>query len=102
MTSQILKYSNLQILTPLVLHHHFRASPSFPTNHLQRKQTGHQRVAIDLHPVDPIAVADLALRYQLSAYDAAYLWLAADLKCPLATFDGKLALAARTHLASLP
>lgn len=59
-------------------------------------------MAIDLHPVDPVAVADLALRYQLSAYDAAYLWLAADLKCPLATFDGKLALAARTHLASLP
>jgi predicted nucleic acid-binding protein len=59
-------------------------------------------MAIDLHPVDPVAVAELALRYQLSAYDAAYLWLAADLKCPLATFDDKLAAAARTHLASLP
>jgi predicted nucleic acid-binding protein len=59
-------------------------------------------MAIDLHPVDPVAVAELALRYQLSAYDAAYLWLAADLKCPLATFDDKLAAAARAHLASLP
>ena len=59
-------------------------------------------MAIDLHPVDPVAVAELALRYTLSAYDAAYLWLAADLKCPLATFDDKLAAAARTHLASLP
>lgn len=59
-------------------------------------------MGIDLHPVDPVAVAQLALRYQLSAYDAAYLWLAADLRCPLATFDDKLAAAARTHLASLP
>lgn len=58
-------------------------------------------MAIDLHPVDPVAVAELALRYQLSAYDACYLWLAAELKCPLATFDGKLAAAATTHLASL-
>lgn len=58
-------------------------------------------MAIDLHPVDPVAVADLALRYQLSAYDASYLWLAAELKCPLATFDAKLAAAASTHLASL-
>ena len=58
-------------------------------------------MAIDLHPVDPVAVADLALRYQLSACDASYLWLAAELKCPLATFDVKLAAAATTHLASL-
>ncbi|MDP3605200.1 MAG: type II toxin-antitoxin system VapC family toxin [Polaromonas sp.] len=56
---------------------------------------------IELHPIDTPAVADLAMRYGLSAYDAAYLWLAADLKCPLATFDDKLAAAARTHLAGL-
>lgn len=30
-------------------------------------------MGIDLHPVDPVAVAQLALRYQLSAYDASYL-----------------------------
>ena len=58
-------------------------------------------MGIDLHPVDPVAVAHLALRYHLSAYDASYLWLAADLKCPLATFDDKLAAAATTHLAGL-
>lgn len=56
---------------------------------------------IDLHPVEPVAVAELALRYELSAYDAAYLWLAAQLKCPLATFDEQLARAAQSHLASL-
>lgn len=57
---------------------------------------------IDLHRIDVQAVVALAVRYQLSAYDAAYLWLAADLKAPLATFDEKLAAAAQVHLASLP
>ena len=57
---------------------------------------------IELRETDITAQLDLALRYKLSAYDAAYLWLAAELKAPLATFDEKLAAAARTHLASLP
>jgi len=37
----------------------------------------------------------LALKYDLSAYDAAYLWLAAELGAPLATFDARLGGAAR-------
>jgi predicted nucleic acid-binding protein len=57
---------------------------------------------IELHPVEPSAILALATRYRLSTYDAAYLWLAADLKAPLATFDEKLAIAAQDHLASLP
>jgi predicted nucleic acid-binding protein len=36
-----------------------------------------------------------AARYELSASDAAYLWLAAELQAPLATFDQKLAAAAQ-------
>ena len=56
---------------------------------------------IELHAVDPLGTLDLALRYQLSAYDAAYLWLAAELKAPLATFDEKLASAAKAHLSGL-
>jgi predicted nucleic acid-binding protein len=56
---------------------------------------------IDLHRTGSESQYQLAVRYRLSAYDAAYLWLAAELKAPLATFDEKLATAARNHLASL-
>ncbi len=57
---------------------------------------------IELFEVDAMAVLELANRYQISAYDASYLWLAAELTCPLATFDEKLATAAQAHLSSLP
>ena len=56
---------------------------------------------IALHETQSADVLALALRYNLSAYDAAYLWLAAELKAPLATFDEKLGRAAQLHLASL-
>jgi predicted nucleic acid-binding protein len=59
-------------------------------------------MTIDLFEVSAIEVFELAQRYQLSAYDASYLWLAAELTCPLATFDEKLATAAQAHLSSLP
>jgi predicted nucleic acid-binding protein len=48
--------------------------------------------------VDPQAQWRLALQYDLSAYDAAYLWLAAELRAPLVTFDHRLGAAARLHL----
>lgn len=56
------------------------------------------RQVIELHRTDVQAQYALAIRYQLSAYDAAYLWLAGVLQAPLATFDAKLAEAARAHL----
>jgi predicted nucleic acid-binding protein len=59
-------------------------------------------MTIELHEIDVQTVCALALQYQLSAYDASYLWLAAELTCPLATFDQKLATAAQAHLNSLP
>jgi predicted nucleic acid-binding protein len=51
--------------------------------------------------IDPSSQFALAKRYNLSAYDAAYLQLAMDLRSPLATFDQKLGAAAKTALASL-
>ena len=70
--------------------------------HIARK--GLERLVdfkIETHEIDPAATLALAIRYNLSAYDAAYLWLAADIKSPLATFDEKLGRAAQTHLATL-
>ena len=56
---------------------------------------------INWHAAPPQAVLALANRWSLSAYDAAYLCLAAELKAPPATFDRQLALATRQHLNTL-
>lgn len=58
-------------------------------------------MAIELHSIDIPGVAALAERYGLSAYDAAYLWVAEHLKAPLVTFDAQLAKVARQHLSAL-
>jgi predicted nucleic acid-binding protein len=59
--------------------------------------------AQDIEFVSTVVPAQHALaeRYGLSAYDAAYLWLAAERKVPLATFDRKLGEAAQRHLGAL-
>lgn len=49
---------------------------------------------IELHDVDALAMFALAQAEGLTAYDAAYLALALELKAPLITFDRKLAEAA--------
>jgi len=56
---------------------------------------------VELHEVEMAPAFALAQRYQLSAYDASYLWLAEALRCPLVTFDEVLAQAAQRHLGSL-
>jgi predicted nucleic acid-binding protein len=61
--------------------------------------TDYARQTIEHHHVDVHAQFAIALRYGLSAYDASYLWLAGFLQAPLATFDAKLAKAAKAHLA---
>lgn len=54
---------------------------------------------LERHAVDAAQVLRLASRYDLTAYDASYLWLAESLGAPLATFDRMLGAAARRHLA---
>jgi predicted nucleic acid-binding protein len=43
------------------------------------------QLSIERHAVDAAAVAGIASRYQLTAYDAAYLCVAEKLAAPLAT-----------------
>jgi predicted nucleic acid-binding protein len=50
---------------------------------------------VTLHRVDPFEVFALALRRNVTAYDAAYLWLSNRLECDLLTLDRRLADAAR-------
>lgn len=74
-----------------------RGAPEAATEGLARWAELH----IELGEVDTAQTFELAQRYQLTAYDAAYLWLAAERRCPLATFDERLAIAATEHLARL-
>ena len=67
-------------------------------------QDGLQQFAdmhITLREVHLPQTLQLAAPYQPSACDAAHLWLAAEIKALLVTFDDKLATAARAHLAAL-
>lgn len=59
-------------------------------------------VVADRHPVPAAAALELAQRYGLTSYDAAYLWLAERLEVPLVTFDARLGEAARRHLEGAP
>jgi predicted nucleic acid-binding protein len=47
-------------------------------------------VQVNQHPVDQAEVLALALRFNLSAYDASFLWLAAKLNVELVTGDDSL------------
>jgi len=53
-------------------------------------------IGIDGAPPDAALLLSLALRHDLSSYDAAYLELGLRLQLPVATQDAKLANAART------
>lgn len=56
---------------------------------------------VELADVPPLGAFDLARRYDLTAYDASYLWLAAEIRAPLVTFDRRLGVAAQEHMKSL-
>jgi predicted nucleic acid-binding protein len=56
---------------------------------------------VTMHRTTPASVVPLTAAYSLSAYDAAYLAVAADLRIPLVTFDRKLGGAASKHLGAL-
>lgn len=51
---------------------------------------------VNLKSVPAAELLELAMESGLTAYDAAYLWLARRLKCQLLTFDQRLARVANT------
>jgi predicted nucleic acid-binding protein len=58
----------------------------------------YETLDVQRYPIAVSAAMQLGHRYALSAYDAAYLWLAEMLAAPLATFDARLGEAAQRHL----
>lgn len=59
------------------------------------EQVGSLPIAVDRETPGPAAILSLALRYDLTSYDAAYLELALRLQLPVATQDAALMDAAR-------
>ena len=57
------------------------------------------RTGIEKFSPDPCALFDMAAKYRLTCYDAAYLLLADQLCAPLVTFDEMLGKAALAHFA---
>lgn len=69
-----------------------------PEARVQAALQSFDELRIELHPVPAARMHALALVSGLTAYDAAYLALAAELQAPLLTFDHRLADAAARHL----
>lgn len=78
-----------------------KLAQGWPVESVQAALADFESQALELHRTNVVAQVELAQRYKLSTYDAAYLWLAAELKAPLATFDAKLGKAAQRHLGAL-
>jgi len=92
---------------PTLLDHEFanvatrKLRQAWPAESIEMALADYAAHEIGLHRVDVAAQLALANQYGLSAYDAAYLWLAAELKAPLAAFDVRLGRAALQHLGNL-
>jgi predicted nucleic acid-binding protein len=57
---------------------------------------------IERWDVEPASVVRIGADFGLTAYDAAYLWVAGRLRVPIATFDARVAAAAASYLRQLP
>lgn len=95
------------LLAPCLLDHEVvnvalkKGRRGMPAAAIERALSDYGAQSIEFIVTDIQAQYELAGRYGLSAYDAAYLWLAAEHKAPLATFDRKLGEAAQRHLGAL-
>ena len=69
-----------------------------PADKVQAALASFDDLRIELHAVPALPLHALAMSSGLSAYDAAYLSVAAELQAPLSTLDQRLAQAAQRHL----
>ena len=60
------------------------------------------QLEIERWDVDIASVIRISENFGMTAYDAAYLWVAGRLRAPIATFDARLAAAAAVYLKQLP
>jgi predicted nucleic acid-binding protein len=72
------------------------------SEHAARILASYEELDIERFNVDLPATVRIGDAYSLSSYDAAYIWVAGHLRAPIATFDARLAVAARSYLAQLP
>lgn len=72
---------------------------ALPANTVEAVLDRFAAIEIERYVLNPVALFAMASRYDLSAYDAAYLLLAEQLAAPLVTFDEKLGRAANQHFA---
>ena len=99
--------SGRRLVAPALLGHEFlsvalkKLRKGLPDAVVERALADFADHDIELLPTEPLAPWALARQYDLSAYDAVYLWLAETLKTPLLTFDHKLGAAAQQHLSAL-
>lgn len=97
-----------ELHAPTLLDHEFASVAlkkhrnGWPAEVIRSALAAYRAQSLVLHRVDIDGQCALAQQYSLSAYDAAYLWLAAELKAPLITFDRRLGEAAAAHLGQLP
>ena len=99
--------SQRQLWAPRLLDHEIvnvavrKQRQGLPASVVQRALADYRQHGVELVETHLEQQFAIAMRYELSAYDAAYLWLAAELRAPLATFDRKLNKASLRHLRSL-
>ncbi len=71
-----------------------------PATMVERALEDFNELDIERFAASAVNLLLLADRYNLSAYDASYLWLAETLQAPVVTFDARLGAAAQQHLAA--
>lgn len=101
------RLSGKNLLAPRLLDHEVvnvavkKQRLGMPAAAVERALADYAEQGIEFHDTDLRMQFELARRYALTGYDAAYLWLAGQFRVPLLTFDRRLAEAAQRHLGAL-